>query len=165
MNQLLLFGLEVIISLCLGTVTLWLLSQPLVNVLGACRRIENLLQKSWICAISRFFSSNRATILFKKAKNCPKPNFPSLRFLFLDKLLEDLCPTKKQAAFWLAYTRIMLLIPPLLLVLAVSILNNTSNNIDTIKISLGSALAGLLLGMIIVGKKIFEPVNKQCGLE
>jgi hypothetical protein len=108
MNQLLLFGLEIIISLCLSTVTLWLLSQPLVNV------------------------------------------------------LEDLCPTKKQAAFWLAYTRIMLLISPLLLVLVVSILNNAGNNIDTIKISLGSALAGLLLGMIIVGRKIFEPVNKQC---
>jgi len=60
-------------------------------LLGACPRIENLLQKSWICAIFRFFSSNRATILLKKAKNSPKPSFPSLRFLFSDKLLEA-CP-------------------------------------------------------------------------
>ena len=31
--------------------------------LGACPIIENLLQKSWICAIFRFFSSNRAILL------------------------------------------------------------------------------------------------------
>ena len=55
--------------------------------LGACPRIESLLQKSWICAISRFFSSNSRAILLKKAKNRPKPNFPSSRFLFSNKLL------------------------------------------------------------------------------
>jgi len=58
-----------------------------IAALGACLRIENLLQKSWICAIFRFFSSNRVTILLKKAKNRPKPSFPSLRSLFSDKLL------------------------------------------------------------------------------
>jgi len=57
------------------------------KLLGACPRTENLLQKSWICAIFCFFSSNRATILLTKAKNSPKPSFPSLRFLFSDKLL------------------------------------------------------------------------------
>ena len=56
-------------------------------MLGACPRIESLLQKSWICAISRFFSSNSRAILLKKARNRPKPSFPSSRFLFSDKLL------------------------------------------------------------------------------
>ncbi len=55
--------------------------------LGACPRIGNLFQKSWICAISRFFSANSGAILLKKSKNSPKPIFPSLRFLFSDKLL------------------------------------------------------------------------------
>ena len=62
-----------------------------LNTLGACPRIENLLQKSWICAISRFFSSNRTIILLKKAKNRPKPSFPSSRSLFSNKLLFALC--------------------------------------------------------------------------
>jgi hypothetical protein len=52
----------------------------------------------------------------------------------LINVLKDLCPTKTQADFWLAYTRIMLLITP------------------------------LLLGMLIVGKKIFEPASKQCSI-
>ena len=59
----------------------------IMHMLGACPRIDNLLQKSWICAISRFFSANSGAILLKKSKNSPKSNFPSLRFLFLDKLL------------------------------------------------------------------------------
>ena len=55
--------------------------------LGAYPRIDNLLQKSWICAISRFSSANSGAILLEKPKNIPKSNFPSLRFLFSDKLL------------------------------------------------------------------------------
>ncbi len=78
----------------------------------------------------------------------------------LVNILEDLCPTQKQATFWLAYTRVMLFISPLLLVLMVSIMSELKNNIDNIKISLLSALAGLLLGMLIIGKKIFEPTQK-----
>jgi uncharacterized protein (DUF697 family) len=47
----------------------------------------------------------------------------------------------------------MLLITPLLLVLMVSLNSRHNNDIDSIKFSLVSALAGLLLGMLIVGKK------------
>ncbi len=36
---------------------------------------------------SAFSRQNSGTILLKKPKNSPKPNFPSLRFLFSDKLL------------------------------------------------------------------------------
>jgi hypothetical protein len=83
----------------------------------------------------------------------------------LVNILEDLCPTQKQAAFWLAYTRVMLFISPLLLVLMVSIMSESKNDIDNIKISLLSALAGLLLGMLIIGKKIFEPAQKLNGCD
>ena len=107
MSTVLIFAIEIIISLCLSMVTLWLLAKPLVNI------------------------------------------------------LEDLCPTKKQADFWLAYTRIMLLISPLLLVLVVSMVKSGDNSIETIKISLVSALAGLLLGMVIVGKKFLYLLKKS----
>lgn len=82
----------------------------------------------------------------------------------LVNVLQDLCPTKTQADFWLAYTHIMLLISPLLLVLMVSLNSRHSSDINSIKFSLVSALAGLLLGMLIVGKKIFEPASKTCEL-
>ncbi len=108
MNTLTIFSIEILISLSLSLITLWLLAKPLVDV------------------------------------------------------LEDLCPTKKQANFWLAYTRIMLLISPLLLVLMVSLNSRHHANVETIKISLVSTLTGLLLGMIIVGNKIFEPAKNTC---
>ena len=111
MNIVLIFVIEITISICLSIATLLLLAKPLVNI------------------------------------------------------LEDLCPTKKQAEFWLAYTRIMLLLSPLLLVLVVSMVKSGDNGIETVKISLVSALAGLLLGMLIVGKKIFAPAQKMSGCE
>ena len=70
-----------------GIAKLW--NQPHIpTILGACPRIDNLLQKSWICAIFRFFSANSGAILLRKPENSPKSIFPSLRFLFSDKLLE-----------------------------------------------------------------------------
>ena len=39
----------------------------------------------------------------------------------LKSALLDLCPTEKQANFWLAYTRTMMLISPLLLVLLITV--------------------------------------------
>jgi len=82
----------------------------------------------------------------------------------LVNILEDLCPTKKQAAFWLVYTRVMLFLSPLLLVLFTSIMSKPNNDIDSIKISLIAALSGLVLGTLIVGKKIFNPSknNNNC---
>lgn len=83
----------------------------------------------------------------------------------LINVLNDLCPTKKQAEFWQAYTRLMLLISPLLLVLMVGSFVSSDDVLAHIRISLMAGLAGLLIGMIIVGKKIFVPVSKQCEVE
>ena len=65
----------------------------------------------------------------------------------------------------MVYTRMMLFISPLLLVLIVSVMARTNSDIESIKVSLIAALAGLLLGMLIVGKKIFEPAKKLNGCE
>lgn len=80
----------------------------------------------------------------------------------LINVLSDLCPTKKQAEFWLAYTRMMLSISPLLLVLVVDGFVSSEDTLAHVRVSLMAALAGLLFGMIIVGKRIFAPAAQQC---
>lgn len=78
----------------------------------------------------------------------------------LKSALLDLCPTDTQALFWLAYTRIMLLISPLLLVLFV----NSTHRGDTfndLRAAMIAALTGLLIGLIIVGRKMYIPVDRQ----
>lgn len=83
----------------------------------------------------------------------------------LKNILSDLCATESQAVFWRAYTHIMLLILPLMLVLLASILGKTYSDVDAIKISLLAALCGLILGMLIIGKRLFDPALKQNGCE
>jgi len=78
----------------------------------------------------------------------------------LKAALIDLCPTEKQANFWLAYTRTMLLISPLLLVLLV----NSTHKGDTfsdLRSALIAALAGLLIGLMVIGRKMYIPVDRQ----
>ena len=111
MDTIYLFISEVLISLILSAMSLWVLSKPLINV------------------------------------------------------LTDLCPTQKQAEFWQAYTRLMLSISPLLLVLIVDSFVASDDVLAHIRISLMAGLAGLLIGMIIVGKRIFVPVSQQCELQ
>lgn len=78
----------------------------------------------------------------------------------LKAALLDLCPTEKQANFWLAYTRTMLLISPLLLVLFI----NSTHKGDTfsdLRSAFIAALTGLLIGLIIIGRKMYIPVDRQ----
>jgi len=78
----------------------------------------------------------------------------------LKAALIDLCPTEKQAIFWLAYTRTMLLIAPLLLVLFI----NSTHKGDTfsdLRASLIAALTALLIGLIVIGRKMYIPVDRQ----
>ena len=78
----------------------------------------------------------------------------------LKAALIDLCPTEKLANFWLAYTRTMLLISPLLLVLLI----NSTHKGDTfndLRSSFIAALAGLLIGLIVIGRKMLIPVDRQ----
>ena len=80
----------------------------------------------------------------------------------LINVLDDLCATKRQAKFWQTYTRLMLSISPLLLVLVVSGLVHSSNIVTHMKVSLVAGLAGLLIGLLIVGRCIFMPASRQC---
>jgi len=79
----------------------------------------------------------------------------------LKAALIDICPTETQAFFWLAYTRTMLLVSPLLLVLFI----NSTHKGDTfsdLRSAFIAALAGLLVGLIIIGRKMYIPV--ECNI-
>ena len=78
----------------------------------------------------------------------------------LKSALVDLCPTEKQANFWLAYTRTMMLISPLLLVL---LINSTHKGdmFSDIRAAFIAALTGLLIGLFFIGKKMYIPVDRQ----
>jgi len=78
----------------------------------------------------------------------------------LKAALLDLCPTEKQANFWLAYTRTMLLISPLLLVLFIN-RTHQGDVFSDLRSAFIAALAGLLVGLIIIGKKMYIPVDRQ----
>ncbi len=74
--------------------------------------------------------------------------------------LLDLCPTEKQANFWLAYTRTMMLISPLLLVL---LINSTHKGdiFSDLRAAFIATLTGRLIGLIIIGRKMYIPVDRQ----
>ena len=63
---------------------------PYMKTLGACSRIENLLQKTWIWPYFSLIFVKYTYIRLKLMKNLTQTSFPSLRFLFSDKPLEDL---------------------------------------------------------------------------
>lgn len=78
----------------------------------------------------------------------------------LKAALMDLCPTEQQANFWLAYTRVMLLITPLLLVLFISA-RHTGDMFSDLRAAFIAVLTGLLVGLIIIGRKMYIPVDRQ----
>ncbi len=89
----------------------------------------------------------------------------------LKNILVDLCPTSKHADFWVYYTRIMLLLAPLLVVLIVGNTIPYNNPITShdllqgLKVASIANLSGLILGLIIVGKKVFLSISLKCDLE
>jgi len=76
----------------------------------------------------------------------------------LKESLLDLCPTVELANFWLAYTRTMMLISPLLLVLLINSLHE-GDMFSDLRSALIATFSGLLLGLIIIGKKMYIPVG------
>ena len=82
----------------------------------------------------------------------------------LRRLLQNLSHSKEQAFFWIAYTRTMLFISPLLMVILVGALAD-ADGLAHIKVSLISALGGLLLGLVIIGRKMYSPASTQCESE
>ena len=72
----------------------------------------------------------------------------------LHDVLERICPGPQAAGFWLSYTQVMLISAPLLLVLSVDLFAHFSNPMDNLRVGLMAALAGLLLGLHSVGKRL-----------
>lgn len=72
----------------------------------------------------------------------------------LMNVLNRVCPDEQAAAFWLSYTKIMLLIAPLLLVLTVDMVSQFSDPMDAWRFSLIMALGGILIGLYSVGERL-----------
>lgn len=72
----------------------------------------------------------------------------------LNNVLQRICPDPQAAGFWLSYTQVMLISAPLLLVLSVDLFAHFSNSMDNLRLALMAALAGLLLGLHSVGKRL-----------
>jgi hypothetical protein len=83
----------------------------------------------------------------------------------LINVLSRICPDEQAAAFWLSYTKIMLLIAPLLLVLIVDLFAHFSDPMDTWRFSLILALAGILIGLYMIGERLgqFVTAPQQTG--
>ena len=77
----------------------------------------------------------------------------------LINVLSRICPDEQAAAFWLSYTKVMLLIAPLLLVLIVDLFTHFSDPMDTWRFSLILALSGILIGLFMIGKRLGQFVT------
>lgn len=76
----------------------------------------------------------------------------------LKKMLQNICHSDEQALFWVAYTRTMLFISPLLMVVLVGLLAD-ANGLVHIKVTLISALGGLVFGLMVIGRKMYASVS------
>ncbi|MDD4911049.1 MAG: hypothetical protein PHP57_02030 [Sideroxydans sp.] len=72
----------------------------------------------------------------------------------LMNVLSRICPDEHAAAFWLSYTKVMLLIAPLLLVLTMDLFAHFSNPLDSWRFALIVALGGILVGLYTVGERL-----------
>jgi len=74
-------------------------------------------------------------------------------------ILTRICPDEQAAAFWSSYTKLMLMIAPLLLVLAVDLFSHFSDPLDSLRLALLATLGGLLLGLHAIGKRLGQFVR------
>lgn len=72
----------------------------------------------------------------------------------LVNILGRICPDEQAAVFWLSYTKVMLMIAPLLLVLSVDLFTRFNDPLDSLRLALMAALAGLLIGLYSIGKRL-----------
>lgn len=94
--------------------------------------------------------------LFAAASISVAVSFAVLRVLSspLMNILGRICPDEQAAAFWLSYTKVMLMIAPLLLVLMVDLFARFSDPLDNVRLALMAALGGLLIGLHSIGKRL-----------
>lgn len=85
--------------------------------------------------------------------------FISLIVLFalsgpLVNILARICPDDKAALFWLSYTRLMLTIAPLLLVLLVDMFASAVSPYTSLRLTLIAALGGVLFGLQRISQRL-----------
>ena len=68
------------------------------------------------------------------------------------KLLRLLCPHEEAAQFWLSYSKVMLLMGPLLLVLLMHGFSLSREPLEAMRLALIAVLVALLVGMRVLGK-------------
>lgn len=80
-------------------------------------------------------------------------------------VLRKICPDEQTANFWLAYTKVMLLLAPLLLVLGTDLLTRSGDPISSLRLSILAALGGVLFGLYLMGKQLgrFVAAPKEVG--
>ncbi len=83
----------------------------------------------------------------------------------LVNVLCKICPDDQAAIFWLSYTRVMLIIAPLFLVLTVDMFTQLSDPVDSLRLTLMAVLCGLLISLYSVGKRlgqfVYPPQKKE----
>jgi len=83
-------------------------------------------------------------------------SFVVLRALTIPLLrtLEHICPDEQSANFWLSYTRVMLVIAPLMLVLVMDLFSRYDNPLDSLRLTILATLGGLLVGMHLLSRRL-----------
>jgi len=99
---------------------------------------------------------NPCLLLAAKTLLCLALSLVVLRVLSrpLRDTLDRLCPDAQAAAFWLCYTRLMMVIAPLLLVLVVDLFSRHAEPLDGLRFALMATLAGLLVGLRAIGRRL-----------
>lgn len=72
----------------------------------------------------------------------------------LVNVLSRVCPDEQAAVFWLSYTKVILMILPLLFVLTVDMFTHFSDPMDSLRLALMAVLAGLLIALYSIGKRL-----------
>lgn len=80
-------------------------------------------------------------------------------------ILRRICPDEHAATFWLSYTKVILMILPLLLVLTADMLTDFKDPVDSLRLGFIAVFAGLLLGLQSIGKRLgkFVVAPRQPG--
>lgn len=69
-------------------------------------------------------------------------------------ILGRICPEEEGAIFWVSYTKVMLVIAPFLLVLVIDFCTRFTDPLNGLRVTLISALTGMLIGLHIIGKRV-----------
>lgn len=72
----------------------------------------------------------------------------------LINVLGQICPDEQAAIFWLSYTKVMLMITPLIFVLILDMFTRFSDPMYNLRLALVAALGGLLVGMYAIGTRL-----------